>query len=333
MERKKFDIGIIASGASKSALDVLGRTRNKIIEVADQNGDGRLDLKDANEIAGAVSSLAKKSAESLKTGIDAKAREYEERALQPIFEDSIEDADFSLTKLIRVCEVDKKRADSEICQGSIGYLTTLKELKVVNIYTDNIDKFGITFYPDSSYEFYYVDPRDRDRYIALEDYFGYLKIERINELQKIAQDLGATHFKVTYKEEKSTLSTQKKAGKAFASQIVTAEGNRDSNESSYANVEIAAEMTCPGHTPIEPKLNYLQKDSSVQNLIAMRMDEHSPISHHKFSLKLSNSSGIKESDAIKIDAALKLFKSTGNFTVTNEVQNEARRQLEYEIDF
>ena len=31
--------------------------------------------------------------------------------------------------------------------------------------------------------------------------FLYLKIARIRELQKIVQDLGAKHFRVTYKEE------------------------------------------------------------------------------------------------------------------------------------
>lgn len=82
-----------------------------------------------------------------------------------------------------------------------------------------------------------------------------------------------------------------------------------------------------------PLFHYLSKDSSILNLIAMRMDEHSPIMHHKFSLKLSNSSGIKENDALKIDAVLKGFKCTGNVSVVSEARNESRRYLEYEIDF
>ena len=43
-------------------------------------------------------------------------------------------------------------------------------------------------------------------YIALDEYFSYLKIERINELQMIAKSLGAKHFKVTYKEEQTAFS-------------------------------------------------------------------------------------------------------------------------------
>ena len=69
------------------------------------------------------------------------------------------------------------------------------------------------------------------------------------------------------------------------------------------------------------------------NLIEMRMDETSPLTHQKFTLKLSNTSGIKENDAIKIDASLKAMRISGNTTITSEVRNESRRFFEYEIDF
>lgn len=63
------------------------------------------------------------------------------------------------------------------------------------------------------------------------------------------------------------------------------------------------------------------------------MDKDSPMSHQKYTLKLSNSYGIKEKDAIKIDAVLKTMKISGNTTFTSEVQNESRRFFEYEVDF
>ena len=89
--------------------------------------------------------------------------------------------------------------------------------------------------------------------------------------------------------------------------------------------EIAAKMEFPGHKPIKPKLNYLSQDASVQNLIEMRMNESSPLTHQTLSIKLSNSLGIKENDALKIDGYLKNIKCNGNTTVTSEVQKEARR--------
>ena len=50
-------------------------------------------------------------------------------------------------------------------------------------------------------------------------------------------------------------------------------------------------------------------------------------------LKLSNSIGMKESDAVKIDAVLKGLRCSGNTTVVSELRNEARRYLEYDIEF
>ena len=92
-------------------------------------------------------------------------------------------------------------------------------------------------------------------------------------------------------------------------------------------------MSFPGHAPKRPKLKYMQRDASVQNLVAMRLDKQGPVDHYKLMLKMSDSSGMKESDAVKIDAVLKGLKCAGNTTVENEVKNEARRYLEYEIEF
>ena len=78
---------------------------------------------------------------------------------------------------------------------------------------------------------------------------------------------------------------------------------------------------------------YILAPPNVQKLIEMRMDEQGPLRRQTLTIKLSNSSGLKESEAVKIDAILKGLKCTGNSIVVNEVRNESRRYLEYEIDF
>ena len=77
----------------------------------------------------------------------------------------------------------------------------------------------------------------------------------------------------------------------------------------------------------------MKYDPIITCLVEMRMNESGPLLHQKLMIKLSNSSGLKESDAVKIDAVLKGMKCTGNATVVSETQNESRRYLEYEIDF
>ena len=134
------------------------------------------------------------------------------------------------------------------------------------------------------------------------------------------------------KAKEQTAFTSKKAT-LKASAVANANADHNASEKKYSKVEIAAEMSFPGHPPVKPTLKYLQRDPSIQTLVSMRMDEAAPLIHEKFILNLSQSSGMKEADAIKIDAVLKGLKCNGNATVTSEVQNESRRYLEYDIEF
>lgn len=306
---------------------------NSAIQSADQNDDGKFDLQDISIITESVGNTVKQNSQILKENIDEKARLLELKSLQPIFPESLDDVDFHISKFIRITDRDKKHAESKVCQGSIGYTSIQKGLRIVNIFRDSIEAFGLMFYPDSGDEFYYIDPSECDRYISLDEYFSYLKVARINELQKIAQDLGAKHFKVTYKEEQTSFSEKKMNAKTDAKALASIDAEHNSTQKKYSTVEIAAQMTFPGHAPVKPLLKYMQRDPSIQTLISMRMDEQAPLLHQKFMLKMSNSSGMKENDAAKIDAVLKGLKCSGNTTVSSEAKNEARRYLEYEIEF
>lgn len=332
MEVKKINLGEAAIGAGKNAKAFLGKTKDTIIKAVDQNGDGSFDFKDVSAMADSIGNAAQNAANAMRDNAETRNREKERKALQPIFLEDLDSTDFTLSKLIRVADIDKKHSESEVCKGSVGFISEQKELRIVNIYKNMIDAFGISLYPDADSEIYYIDPSDRDKYIALDDYFGYLKIARINELQKIAQDLGATHFRVTYREKKASITKNDMKAKGNV-RVGAAEAERNLSISDNSNIEVAAEMQCLGHAPIEPKLLYLRGEPSIQSLIALRMDENSQIFHQEFSLKLSNSSGIKEKDAVKIDAALKAMKISGNTTVVSEAQSESRRFFEYEVDF
>lgn len=332
MEVKKINLGEAAIGAGKNAKAFLGKTKDTIIKAVDQNGDGSFDFKDVAAMADSIGNAAQNAANAMRDNAEARNREKERKALQPVFPEDLDSTDFTLSKLIRVVDIDKKHAESEVCKGSVGFISEQKELRIVNIYKNMIGAFGISLYPDADSEIYYIDPSDRDKYIALDDYFGYLKIARVNELQKIAQDLGAKHFRVTYREKKASITKNDMKAKGNV-RAGAAEAERNLSISDNSNIEVAAEMQCLGHAPIEPKLLYLRGEPSIQSLIALRMDKNSQMFHQEFSLKLSNSSGIKEKDAVKIDAALKAMKISGNTTVVSEAQSESRRFFEYEVDF
>ena len=331
MEKKKFNLGTLATGAGKAATEMFNKAKDKTVQIIDQNDDGKINLSDVSDIANAVGEVAKKTANVVKDTAYEKAQQLELRALQPIFVETLDDADFTMTKLIRLCERDKKHAESDVCQNSIGYYTDSKDIRMINIFYDCLDEFAVKLYPDNDSEYYYVDPFDRDCYIALDDYFNRLKVLRVNELQSIAQQLGAKHFKVTIKEEKKSFTSKSVKGKIIGN--VSAELEHQKEANNLTTIDIAAEFDCGGHEPIMPELKYLQRDESIKNLINMRMHEQAPLKHQKIMISLGNTSGIKESDAIKIDAILKGLKCSGNTTVINEVQTEQRRYFEYEIVF
>ena len=276
------------SKVGKNAKDLLDKSKEITIQVADQNADGKFDMEDVSAIAESVGKAMKKGGLALKETIDEKARQLELKNLSPIFLDTLNTEEFILPKFIRVTDRDKKHAESEVCQGSIGFGTDQKELHIVNIFKDSIDAFGLSFYPDCDSEFYYVDPSDRNCYIALNEYFSYLKIARISELQKIAQNLGAKHFKVTYKEEKVSFLGKKTATKINAKLAASAEVEHDYENKKYSSADIAAEMEFPGHDPEKPIVKYWKNDPNIINLVEMRMNEQTPLLHQKFMLKLSN---------------------------------------------
>ena len=339
MEKKKANLGA-AAGAGKAAAGFFNKAKSTVVNAIDRNGDGELSLEDVSVLTSSVKAAVKESSDKWAEKQGQLKREKELKALRPLFENDVDTPDFSLPKLIRVAEMDEKHAESEVCQNSIGYIFAEKDLNVMTIYSDKIGDFSLDFYPDIDSEVYYVDPADRDHYIALDDYYNYLKIARISELQKIAQALGAKHFRVIYKEHQKTLvandTKAKVNAKVNAKGLGKTSGNMDTDhhrrEDSFSKIEIAAEMECIGHKPTEPKLVYFQKDPQIQSLVALRMADNAMM-HQVYTLELSNSSGIKEKDAIKIDAALSAMKIDGHISIASEVQREKRSIFEYEIDF
>lgn len=272
---------------------------------------------------------ALETAHDVAVKMDEMKRQWDLKRLKPIFTRDLNGMQYS--RLVRIVERDKK-FDIEVCRGSIGYWATCKGERWMNIFEDSVNKFGLNFYPYEGVNFYYVDPTDKDNYIVLDEYFDRLKQARVNELQKIAQDLGAKKFRVTYMREKSSLIKKKWNGKAKDGDG-TASVDVDKLSTKYDKVEIEAENSFPGHDPVEPHVRYLKYDQNVQNLIDMRMDTNGPINHQTLSIKLSSTSGLKENDAAKLDMILKSLKMAGNTTVLSEVQNEEKSILKYEIEF
>lgn len=302
--------------------DGIDDAKLKVVDVVDK---AELD-KHAKELVDAAAVAAQSLAEVINNGKNS----WNLKRLKPIFINDLNGMIFS--RLVRIVEREKK-FDIDVCKGSIGYWDTCKGERWMNIFKDSVSKFGLDFYPNDEVNFYYVDPTNKDSYIVLDEYFDRLKQVRVSELQKIAQDLGAKYFRVTYIKERTTLSKKAANGKGSIHKKGNGSAQMNATEQKYDRMDIAAEMSFPGHEPVMPHVRYLKYDPNIENLIKMRMDPKGPLNHQTLNIKLSSSSGLKETDAVKIDMILKSLKMVGNTTVSSEVQNEAKSILEYEINF
>lgn len=329
--KEKFSSFVSESG--KNAKDLFKKTKDVTKQLLDQNDDGKLDKEDISIVAEKIGGFVKDKTTAMMETAEEKLREIEVNNLNPIFPDTIADGIFRLSKFIRVTERSGKYINSESAQGSIGRISNYKDYRIVTIFRDSLEYFNIRLLPNSSSEFYYMDPLENGDYIALDEYFSYIKVEKVNELQVLAQDLGAKHFKVTFKEEKTSLTTKKASGNINIHQIGTGNAGHSSSDKEFSEARIEAENHFPGHSPIEPSLKYLANDPTIKSLIKMRMNPDSPLQKQSILIHLSSSSILKVSDAIKIDAFLKGLKLGGNTSVESEAQNESKRYLEYEIEF
>ena len=297
-----IDFGKMISDAAKGVSDFIVKTGDDIAKVIDQNGDGKLDIADLQTVS-----------DRIKAGQAEAQRKADLARLKPLFLEDFEGAEFVMPKMICVGEIDKPHAENAVCKGSVGFKTVMNDMSVITIYRDHIGDFDLSFYPELDNNVYYVDPCDRDQYVSLDDYFAYMKMQRVAELQRIAQSLGAKHFKVTFIERNASVS---------ANAVHVAEA-----------VNVAKAKRFPGHAPIRPELHYLKKEINITNLIEMRMDPLSPLQHQRFNIEMSKSSGIKVQDAVKIDAMLKILKVTSSTSIVSAVKKEERSILQYEIEF
>lgn len=138
MERKKIDFGNIAAEVRRNTADVLDKAKRTVVRTADQNDDGQLDMEDVSVIAETIGNAAKNTALNVADTVQEKSREWQKKILKPIFPEDLDNADFLLSKLIRVVEADKRHADSDVCTGSVGFITDQRDMKVVNIYRNHV---------------------------------------------------------------------------------------------------------------------------------------------------------------------------------------------------
>lgn len=332
LDNVKARVKKVANNVGDAAKEISNKAEEAIVKAVDQNDNGELDKEDFAIIKEKTEEKVKETAKEIKQKADTKMEEHELKVLAPVFWEDLYPEEIKLPRFIRVAEIDKKHAQSPLCENAIGHSTEVKGLSMLTIYSDKLDKFGITLYPTADEELYYVDPMDHKRYIALNEYFDYIKKVQINEMERIAQDLGAKHFKISFLEKKASFTKKKAKGNlTIAKKGATVTQSKD--EEQYTSFGTAKDMKFPGHEPLQPTLKYLKQDPDIQTLISVRMNEASPVERYKTRVEVSKTMGMKETDAIKMDAIIKKDKIAAGASIAEEVRKESRLVLDYLLEF
>lgn len=349
----KPNIRKLVSSATEKAKETASKAQETVVGAIDKNGNGRIDREDfglgeenLQEAKEKAAELATKAGENLRLGSEAVGKmiadvklELDRKNLRPVFEEELLCGN-EKERAICIVERDKKRSENEVCRGAVGYRTTVKGMELINLYEDCAGQVGITFYPYRSKTLYYSDPYQENFYISIDEYFSYFKKARVDELTRIAQDLGAKRIQVTLKE------SQKKSGKKeihgegtcrvgkFGEKLTM---SHDVNSEEHTKVEIAKATSFSGNNvPAEPRVLYFKKERDIADLIQGRMQTtENQVQSQTYRFQYSKSLGINEKEAIQLDTVLKQLKlnGKGKVSVHEKVQSESRTELEYSIEF
>lgn len=276
------------------------------------------------------------TAESSKETAQDMSLDLESRAYREILAADLKNPNFILPTMIRIMGEKPPKYEK---LNAIGYISEFKDFRILNIFRENLEDYGLEFYPHDGYDLYYIDSGNFSRYIALDEYFSYLRAARVEELQQIVGALGAKQYQIAYLFQKPYFAAIKEeTGFAFLTRLfdkkpAEVEVKRGLEEEDIDYMEIVSGTGDEGHDPEEPELRYLKKDPSVQTLISQRMDPNGPQPQSKYILKLIDSCGIKPATAATIDTAMKEMKFSGNTTVSCESMNEGRRYLVLTVEF
>lgn len=286
-----------------------------------------------------VKEQAHNLAEFAKGKADDAREDYLRAKYRPVFKENLEEIREEMPELIRVIDDEDDMRKIEEFKDAIGFKKKINGMNVLGLYPEYMEIVGVDYYPHDAEPLYYRDPYKNRDYIGLSDFYNHLKEARVNELKLVAQQLGATHIKIEYKEEvESVFSRDAKAklkGKV-GKKAAEIDGEHHKKTDEFSSTEILAETNLvPSDKPTVPKLTYLAGSKSVETLIEMRTNpgDGGKVENDTYKIRCKSLKGISEKDAVKIDGVLKQFKIGGNVSVASMVERQNREMFEYTIKF
>lgn len=261
----------------------------------------------------------------------------------PVFPEEYASPDFDMPKMV-IIEDEDVRKGIDVCEGSIGWLSTEKGLEVLHLYEEAIPVSGLHFHPSPLCDTaYFLDSFHANRYVNLSKYFEVIQKDKMSELLDIAHSLGAKSCRLeTYEMEKAVSMKKGNAngkvkGKVKGQPVnvqVCIEAERASQNTTERKV-LTTQAFEGEAEPKRPQLNWYRDDVEINRLIEARCsgDGRNETKEYHIEIDSSASSTMSTKMAGKIDGALKALGADVNFTFKGEVLNESRCVLIFNIVF
>ncbi len=298
-----------------------------------------------SELVQGTVNLGKKAVAGAKAGVTAiveksKADEYARRLKKynPLFPEQYQSKTFNIPNIIVIVD-DAVRKGIDVCEGAIGWLSKESGEEVLHLYDEAISFSGIQFVPAPVCNAaYYVDHFDRGRFIQADCIFSRKLKEMIDELQHIAEFVGAKRCTIDISESISSADTKQKVA-------ILSVGDKKTNGNATLDYFAASKSCTSQHGHIEatftglrfpkrPTLKWFANDNGINNLVEACCLRKRRVKELTLELLGSSSATMSQSIACAIDGIIaKSLGGTGHASMTSQVQEEHQRVLKFHIEF
>ena len=298
-----------------------------------------------SEIMQGAVDFGKKVATDAKTGVATmreklQAAEYARllKKYNPLFPEQYQSDSFHLPNIIVVVD-DAVRKEIDVCEGAIGWLSKEAGEEVLHLYDEAVPFSGIQLVPAPICNaVYYIDHFDRNCFIQVDCIFSRTLKEKIDELQHIAESIGAKRCSINISEDSKTSKVQEATATAefsYDEPVVQAnakyKASNKKSQSQYGRIE--AEFTGL-RFPKRPVLRWFAYDTSINNLIETCCSGKRRVKKLTLELSGSTSSTMSQSIASAIDGVLcKTLNAKGNLSMKSQAQAEFQSKLLFQIEF
>lgn len=283
----------------------------------------------------------------------------------PVYKQRYFSSEFVMPKLIHVVDVDERKVDKNYAPV-IGFLERVKGQDIFTIESYNAQEVGLRLCPSGEPALFFENAFKNNTFINVDDYFEYFQTERINELTRIAQTLGAEKISITIKakmnngrtikldapirvglgrlvsdndsdesdiEEVPNTRLKKDKSKRQIVNVLKGTGVSKDDEQ-YVTVDEFKDRNFNGHNnPVFPELVYFKNDSTINELIRSRMDGTNKLRDETYRIVMDKSLGINLKVAANIDLVIKGLGLSANVSFVKNVKQQKRMIFEYYIKF